>query len=143
MTKTKVIFQPAQPLTARAPNIDIEGNTLENVDHFAYLGSSLSTSANIDVEIQDRIRCACFSYGRLKDRVFSERGFRKTTKVYKAVILTTLLYGCETWVAYRRHVKVLEQFQQRILRAILGVQITNARIHGQADTTSIEAHIVR
>ena len=37
VTKTKVLFQPAQPLTATAPNIDIEGATLENVDHFAYL----------------------------------------------------------------------------------------------------------
>ena len=145
-TKTTVIFQPAQPLTATAPTIDIEGTTLENVEHFAYLGSYLSKSANIDVEIQHRIRCACFSYGRLKDRVFSERGFRTTTKilVYKAVILTTLLYGCETWVDYRRHVKVLEQFQQRILRAILGVhwqdRITNARILEQAEITSIETH---
>ena len=145
VTKTNILFQPAQPLTATAPNIDIEGTTLENVDHFAYL----SKSANIDVEIQHRIRCACFSCGRLKDRVFSETGFRTATKilVYKAVILTTLLYGCETWVAYRRHVKVLEQFQQRIRRAILGVhwqdRISNARILEQADTTSIEAHIVR
>ena len=58
-----------------------------------------------------------------------------------------LIYGCETWIAYRRHVKVLEQFQQRILRAIIGVhwqdRITTARILEQADTTSIEAHIVR
>ena len=51
-TKTKVLFQPAQPLTATAPNIDIEGTTLENVDRFPYLGSYLSKSANIDVEIQ-------------------------------------------------------------------------------------------
>ena len=149
VTKTKVLFQPAQPLTATAPNIDIEGTTLENVDRFPYLGSYLSKSANIDVEIQHRIRCACFSYSRLKDLVFSERGFRTATKilVYKSVILTTLLYGCETWVAYRRHVKVLEQFQQRILRSILGVhwqdRITNASILEQADTTSIEAHIVK
>ena len=146
VTKTKVIFQPAQPLTATAPTIDSEGTTLENVDHFAYRGSYLSKSANIDVEIQHRIRCACFSYGRLKDRVFSERGFRTATKIllYKAVNLTTLLYGCETWVDYRRHVKVLEQFQQRILRAILSVhwqdRITNARILEQAEITSIETH---
>ena len=79
VTKTKVLFQPAQPLTATAPNIDIEGTTLENVTHFAYLGSYISKSANIDVEIQHRIRCACFSYVRLKDRVFSERGFRTAT----------------------------------------------------------------
>ena len=55
--------------------------------------------------------------------------------------------GCETWVAYRRHVKVLEQFQQRILRSIIGVhwqdRITNASILEQADTRRIEAHIVK
>ena len=124
VTKTKVIFQPAQPLTATAPNIDIEGTTLENVDRFPYLGSYISKSANIDVDIQHRIRCACFSYSRMKYLVFSERGFRTATKilVYKAVILTTILYGCETWVAYRRHVKVLEHVQQRILISILGIR---------------------
>ena len=44
-------------------------------------------------------------------------------------------------------IKVLEQFKQRILRAILGVhwqdRMTKARILEQADTTSIEAHIAR
>ena len=61
VTKTKVIFQPAQPLTATAQNFDIEGTTRENLDRFAYLGGYVSKSANIDVEIQHRIRCACFS----------------------------------------------------------------------------------
>ena len=46
VTKTKVLFQPAQPLTATAPNMDIEGTTLENVDHFAYLGSLSSRSSH-------------------------------------------------------------------------------------------------
>ena len=80
----------------------------------------------------------------------------KHTKTTIMVWPTIQLHDCQIhyymavrhpWVAYRRHVKVLEQFQQRILRAILGVhwhdRITNARILEQADTTSIEAHIVR
>ena len=60
VTKTKVLFQRTKPLTATAPNIDIEGTTLENVDHFPYMGSYLSKSVTIDVEIQHRTRCACF-----------------------------------------------------------------------------------
>ena len=85
-------------------------------------------------------RCACFSYGRLKDRAFSETGFRTATKilVYKDVIHTTLLHGCKTWFTYLRHVIVREQFQQRMLRAIIGVhwqdRITNAGSIGQPDT---------
>ena len=47
VTKTKVIFKPVQPLTATAPNIDIEVTTLENVDHFAYLGSSRSRQTSM------------------------------------------------------------------------------------------------
>jgi len=39
--------------------------------------------------------------------------------VYKAVILTVLLYGSVTWVTYRRldtrHVRKLEQFHMRCL----------------------------
>ena len=78
----------------------------------------------------------------------SERGFRRATYklVYEAVILIILLC-CETWIAYRRHMKVLEQFEQRIPRLILGVhlqdQITNSRIPEQADTICVEAHIAR
>ena len=47
VTKTNVLFQPAQPLTATAPNIDIQGTTLENVDHFAYLGTSRSRQTSM------------------------------------------------------------------------------------------------
>ena len=92
-----VLFQPAQPLTATAPIIDIEDTILENVVHFGYH----SKSANINVKIQHGIRCACFAYSRLKYCVFTERGFRTATKilVYKAVILTTLLHDRETRVA--------------------------------------------
>ena len=41
-------------------------------------------------------------------------------EVYNACVLTCLLYSCETWVVYRRHLKQLERFHQRCLRSILG-----------------------
>ena len=43
-------------------------------------------------------------------------------KVYRAVVLTSLLYGCEAWTRYRRHVKQLENFHMRALRSILGIR---------------------
>ena len=38
--------------------------------------------------------------------------------VYRAVVLPTLLYGCETWTCYRRHFKKLDQFHLRCLLCI-------------------------
>ena len=36
-------------------------------------------------------------------------------KVYRAVVLTTLVYGSETWTVYRRHKKILNHFYLRCL----------------------------
>ncbi|PFX19285.1 hypothetical protein AWC38_SpisGene16303 [Stylophora pistillata] len=68
-------------------------------------------------------------------------------RVYKTVVLTSLLYGCETWTLYRRHIKLLERFHMRSLRSILGIKwqdmITNLEVLDRAETTSIEAMILK
>jgi len=42
--------------------------------------------------------------------------------VYKAVCLSILLYGSESWVLYRRHLNKLEAFHTSSLQRILGVK---------------------
>ena len=42
-------------------------------------------------------------------------------KVYRAVILTILHYGCETWTICRRHEKLLQRFHLRCLRNIFNI----------------------
>ena len=36
-------------------------------------------------------------------------------KVYRSVVLPTLLYACETWTVYQRHAKRLNHFHQAVL----------------------------
>jgi hypothetical protein len=47
--------------------------SLENVDHFPYLGSLLSSKADIDSEVNHRLSCASGIYARLRKRVFKVR----------------------------------------------------------------------
>ena len=50
-------------------------------------------------------------------------------KVYKAVVLPTLLYACETWTVYQRHAKRLYHFHVCCLRKLLKVRCkTKSRI---------------
>ena len=42
--------------------------------------------------------------------------------VCKAVALSSLLYGCETWTLYRHHIKQLEQFHMRSLRSFMSIR---------------------
>ena len=119
------------------------------MDSFTYLGSTISSSNSLDKEISSRIAKANASFGRLQKRVWTERGIRTDTKcaVYRAVVLTALLYGCEAWTLYSRHVKLLEQFHQRCLRQILNIKwfhrVSNVNVLEKSKLPSIETTLIQ
>ena len=67
--------------------------------------------------------------------------------VYHAVVLTTLLYGCETWTLYRHSVRKLGQFHLQCLRKIAGIQwqdrIPNTEVLQMCGIPGIEAIILK
>ena len=122
--KTEVMFQPAPGKPYHKPNITVNDQVLQIVDNFTYLGSTLSRDVSLDAEINNRISKASAAYGRLTKNVWERRGLKLTTKlkVYKAVVLTTLLYASETWTTYSRHVKRLNHFHMCCLRKLLHIR---------------------
>ncbi len=68
-------------------------------------------------------------------------------ELYKAVELTTLLYGAESWVMYRHHLRLLERFHQRCLRTILNIRwsdfIANTEVLELAEVISIKAMVLK
>ena len=81
-----------------------------------------SSDAGIDDDIGDRLGKgkAGAAFGRLTKRLWDDHGIRLSTKiaVYRAVVLTTLLYGCESWTLHRLHILKLDQFHLICLRKI-------------------------
>ena len=67
--------------------------------------------------------------------------------VYKAVVLTTLLYGCEAWTTYGRHIKKLDAFHMRCLRRILRItwvdKVPNTEVLARCNVSGIEVFIIR
>ena len=116
------MFQPAPDEPYVEPVIYIDGHKLAAVDKFVYLGSTMANNATIDDEISLRISRASASFGRLKDRVWNRRGLSFETKlqVYHAVVLPSLLYACETWTVYSRHMQRLQSFHMRCHREMAG-----------------------
>ena len=122
--KTEVMHQPAPGKTYTEPNILINGQRLKAVDKFTYLGSTLSRNVVIDDEIAARLAKANSAFGRLRKSVWDRRGITVETKikVYRAAVLTTLLYGSETWTVYRRHKTELNHFHTTHLRKLLRIR---------------------
>ena len=85
----------------------------------------LTNHCDLDAEIQRRIGLAAASFGKLSTRVFYNQNLRLHTrvKVYKAICLSILLYGCESWVPCRRHIKALEGFHMRCIMRIMGLKL--------------------
>ena len=117
------MHQPANGKPYIEPDITINGQRLNVVEKFTYLGSTLSRCVAIDDEINSRLAKASAAFGRLNKNVWDRRGITTQTKikVYKAVVLTTLLYGCETWTVYKRHSKKLNHFHTTRLRKLLNI----------------------
>ena len=122
--KTEVLFQPAPGSEFIPPKIHCNGKLLPTTEAFIYLGSTLSRQANIDKEIARRLAKASVSFGSLREKVWEKSGISITTKlkVFKAVVLPSLLYGCESWTVYARHAKKLNSFHMRCLRSILRIK---------------------
>ena len=138
-------FQPKPGSSPRDPVIKIGDEQLKVVRKFCYLGGFLSQNACIDDEITSRISKASASFGRLHHRLWSDHGIRLSTKigVYRTVVLTTLLYGSDSWTWYRRHVKKLDQFHLRCLRKICDIswkgRIPNTTLLELCEIEGIEA----
>ena len=119
--KTVNLVQPAPNTMRPQPAITINGVRLKCVDSFKYLGSEISADGSLDREITSRIQKASHALGRLGVKVLRQKGITLLTslKIYKAVVLSSHLYGCETWTMYRRHAKQLEHFHNNSLSRIL------------------------
>ena len=87
-------------------------------------------------------RPACHN-GRLQERLWNNNyvSIRVKRKIYRAIILSTLLYGAETWTVYRRHVKKLHAFMMRHLRSIMKIRwqdkVTNIKVLERAGLPSM------
>ena len=66
--------------------------------------------------------------------------------VYDAVVISTILNGCETWVPYRRHIRLLESFHIRRLQLILVLRwwhkVTHSEIRSRTGIPTIESMLL-
>ena len=103
--------------------VQLEEGQIEVVQEFPYLGSTITRDGEIKGEVMCRISKAARSFGCLQKSIFQNRHLSVETKrkVYRAVVLSVLLYGAETWTIKAESVRRLSSFHNRCIRTILGV----------------------
>ena len=143
--KTETLYQPALGNMHVPPVITIDDKPLNAVENFKYLGSIVSSNASMDAEITARIAKATSAFGRLVKRLWTNKGITLGTKidVYRATVLTSLLYGCETWTLSSKQIDRLEKFHLSTLRKIARIRwfhkVTNYEVLSRCKIKSLKS----
>lgn len=102
--------------------LQAEGQQLEQMDNFVYLGGSISTSEGSEGDVNRRIGLARGIIQSLS-KIWSSNEISKGTKVlvYETLVLSVLLYNSETWTLKVTQQNRLRVFEMACLRRIEGV----------------------
>jgi len=139
LKKTQVMCQG----TAIPSSIHIQDHQLEVVNQFTYLGSTATNNLSLDVELDRRIGKAASTLSKLSKKVWENNQLTSNTKiaVYKACVVSTLLYGSESWTTYTSQERKLQVLHLRCLRRILGIswqdKVTNNDVLSRAGIPSM------
>ncbi|KAI5715312.1 hypothetical protein M8J77_013954 [Diaphorina citri] len=127
-------------------SINLDGNHLNIVPKFKYLGSTVSKSGDLDSEIEHRVNVAWMSWKRMSGILCDRRmSLRMKSKIYKTVVRPAMMYGSETWPMKKAHEHRLEVAEMRMLRWSCGVtrldRIRNEVIRNKIKVTEISKKI--
>ncbi|PVD38724.1 hypothetical protein C0Q70_01345 [Pomacea canaliculata] len=124
-------------------SIKLNGKEIEE-DSFTYLGSKMSGDA--EVEIRARLAKASQAFASLRS-TWKAKNISQIIKlrIFKSNVISTLLYGSESWKMTKTISNKLDIFHNRCLRRLLNIfwpnNITNEELHRRTETESITTQI--
>ena len=120
--KTKIIA--SGPITS----LQIDGETMETVTDFIFLGSKITADCDCSHEIK-----RCLLLGRKAttnlDSILKGRDITFPTKVHlvKAIVFPVVMYGCESWTIKKAECRQIDAFELWCWRRLLRVPWTARR----------------
>eukprot|EP00820_Chromera_velia_P001846 Cvel_15503.t1-p1 / transcript=Cvel_15503.t1 / gene=Cvel_15503 / organism=Chromera_velia_CCMP2878 / gene_product=Putative uncharacterized transposon-derived protein, putative / transcript_product=Putative uncharacterized transposon-derived protein, putative / location=Cvel_scaffold1150:41911-43758(+) / protein_length=554 / sequence_SO=supercontig / SO=protein_coding / is_pseudo=false len=125
--KTEMMVQPGRGEEKHTgepcqSTIAINGQPLQEVEQFWYLGGVMSNDGSLNGEIYHRIQKAEMVWGKLQAEVWKRAGLTTKTKMhmFRGAVLPALLYGAKTWAARKDQIGKLESWCMARVR-----QVTN------------------
>ena len=116
--KTKLMTNNANGISI---DIRINGEKLDEVDSFKYLGAVV-TDQGSKPEVLSRIAQTTAALARLKT-IWSDKHISLSSKIrlMRSLVISVLLYACETWTLTADILKKLQATEMRCFRKLLGI----------------------
>uniref|UniRef100_A0A4W2G977 RNA-directed DNA polymerase n=1 Tax=Bos indicus x Bos taurus TaxID=30522 RepID=A0A4W2G977_BOBOX len=120
--KTKIMA--SGPITSW----EIDGETVETVADFIFLGSQITADGDFSHEIKRRLLLGRKVMTNL-DSIFKSRDITLPTKIrlVKAMVFPVVMYGCESWTVKKAECRRIDAFELWCWRRLLRVPWTAKR----------------
>ena len=119
--KTKYVVMSREQTAGLSHTMKVDNSSIERVEEFKYLGTTLTNQNSIQEEIKSRLKLGNASYHSVQNLLSSSLLSRNLKiKIYRTIILPVVLYGRETWSLTLRQEHRLRVFENRVLRRIFG-----------------------
>ena len=120
--KTKIMA--SDPITSW----EIDGETVETVADFIFLGSKITADGDDSHEIKRRLLLGRKFMTDL-DSILKSRDITLSTKVHlvKAMVFPVVMYGCESWTVKKPECRRIDAFELWCWRRLLRVPWTARR----------------
>ena len=107
---------------------EIDGETVETVSDFVFLGSKITADGDCSHEIKRRLLLGRKVMANL-DSIFKSRDITLPTKVclVKAMVFPVVMYGCESWTVKKAERRRIDAFELWCWRRLLRVPWTARR----------------
>ena len=103
--------------------ICVDGEKLENVTNFVYLGAQIEANAKTSPEINRRLAIASSKLSKM-NCLWKNENIRTKMKILKTCIFPVAIYGCEAWTITKNDEKKIDAFEMKCYRKILRIPWT-------------------
>ena len=120
LSKTNVMLNE----NANTSTVAVDGNTVEKVDQYVYLGKTVTQAGGLLPEIKRRIALGWAAFSKVANIMKSRKASMNVKrKVHNEYVLPVMVYGSEAWPLKKAHMELLSVAQRKMECIMLGITI--------------------
>ena len=121
--KTKVMLNES----ATTSTVAVDGNTIEKVDRYVYIGKTVTQAGDLLPEIKRRIALGWAAFSKVANIMKSRTAMNVTGYKMHEYGLPVMVYGSEIWALKKAHMELLSVAQRKMERIMLGITLGPTR----------------